>query len=212
MHPKVDEFLNGSEKWQEELELLRRIVLDCELNEEFKWGCPCYTFQNTNVVLIHAFKDYCALLFFKGALLGDPEQILIQQTANVQAGRQIRFKNLKEIIALEPVIKAYIFEVMEVEKAGLKVELKKDTELVFPEEFQSVLDKDAVLKSAFEALTPGRQRAYNLYFSEPKQSQTRASRVDKSVSRILIGKGLTDCICGLSRKMPACDGSHKLMK
>jgi uncharacterized protein YdeI (YjbR/CyaY-like superfamily) len=189
---EVDEYLNNARKWQEEFGKLRRIILDCQLTEEFKWGNPCYTFQNGNVVLIHGFKEYCALLFFKGALLQDPNGILIRQTKNVQAGRQIRFTGVREIQEMEPILKAYIYEAMEVEKAGLEVNFKKNTEYIIPEEFQNKLNEIPVLKTAFEALTPGRQRAYLLYFSEPKQSKTRESRVEKCMPQILNGKGLND--------------------
>jgi uncharacterized protein YdeI (YjbR/CyaY-like superfamily) len=171
---------------------LRMIILDCGLTEELKWGCPCYTFQNRNIVLIHGFKEYCALLFFKGALLNDPNGILIQQTENVQAARQIRFKNVREIIKLKTILKAYIYEAIEVEKAGLQVKLKKTTEYKIPEEFQKKLDQIPALKTAFNALTPGRQRAYIFYFSQAKQSKTRESRVEKYMKQILKGKGLDD--------------------
>ncbi len=192
MNPKVDFYFNKAEKWQEELDKLRMIALDCQLSEELKWGCPCYTLQNNNVVLIHAFKDYCAFLFFKGALMHDEHGLLIQQTENVQAGRQIRFSSISQIVELEPILKAYIYEAIEVEKAGLKVEFKKTTEYNVPEEFQQKLDELPVLKTAFEALTPGRQRAYLYYFSQPKQSKTRESRVEKYIPQILSGKGLDD--------------------
>ena len=192
MNPKVDVFLSKAKKWQGEFEKLRMIILDCQLTEELKWGCPCYTFQKNNIVLIHGFKEYCALLFFKGALLNDANGILIQQTENVQAGRQIRFTNVREIVEMETILKAYIYEAIEVEKAGLKVNFKKTTEFIIPEEFQKKLDENPVLKTAFDALTPGRQRAYNLYFSEPKQSKTRESRVEKCIQQILNGKGLND--------------------
>jgi uncharacterized protein YdeI (YjbR/CyaY-like superfamily) len=192
MNPKVDFFFNKAKSWQEELEKLRMIIIDCGLTEELKWGVPCYTFQKTNIVLIHAFKEYCALLFFKGALLKDTDGILVQQTENVQAARQVRFTNAKEIDKLEPVLKAYVYEAIEVEKAGLKVEFKKTAEYAIPEEFQIKLDKVPALKTAFKALTPGRQRAYILYFSAPKQSRTRESRVEKSMQQILDGKGLND--------------------
>jgi len=192
MNHKVDFFFDKAQKWREELETLRMTVLDCLLTEELKWGVPCYTFQKSNIVLIHAFKEYCALLFFKGALLNDANGILIQQTENVQAGRQIRFTNVGEIIKLESTLKAYIYEAIEVEKAGLKVDFKKPAAFIIPEEFQNKLDEIPGLKTAFEALTPGRQRAYNLYFSEPKLSKTRASRVEKQLQHILIGKGLYD--------------------
>jgi uncharacterized protein YdeI (YjbR/CyaY-like superfamily) len=192
MNPKVDFYFNKTQKWQEELEQLRMIVLDCELTEELKWGAPCYMFQKSNIVLIHAFKEYCALLFFKGALLHDANGILIQQTENVQAARQIRFTNVRKIVEMKPILKAYIFEAIEVEKSGLKVDLKKATEFTIPEEFQIKLDKIPALKTAFYALTPGRQRAYMLYFSAPKQSNTRVSRIEKCISQILNGKGLND--------------------
>ncbi|WP_243345534.1 YdeI/OmpD-associated family protein [Parabacteroides sp. FAFU027] len=192
MNPKVDAFLSKTDKWQEEMVKLRKIALDCGLTEELKWGVPCYTHQQNNVVLIHGFKEYCALLFFKGALLQDTHGILIQQTTNVQAGRQIRFTNIREITEQEDILKAYIFQAIEVEKAGLKVEFKKSSEYNIPEEFQKRLDEIPALKSAFEALTPGRQRAYILYFSQPKQAKTRESRVEKCIPMILDGKGLND--------------------
>jgi uncharacterized protein YdeI (YjbR/CyaY-like superfamily) len=192
MNPKVDFYFNKAKQWQEEFEKLRMIILDCGLNEELKWGCPCYTFEKRNIVLIHGFKEYCALLFFKGALLNDADGILIQQTENVQAARQIRFTNVREIVKLKPTLKAYIHEAVEVEKAGLKVKLKKTTEFQIPEEFQNKLAQSPALKSAFRALTPGRQRAYILYFSQPKQSKTRESRVEKCMQQILKGKGLND--------------------
>ena len=188
----VDFYFSKAQKWQEAVEQLRIIVLDCGLTEELKWGVPCYTFQNSNIVLIHVFKEYCALLFFKGALLSDTHGILVQQTKNVQAARQIRFTNVREIVKLKPVLKAHIYEAIEVEKAGLKVKLKETAEFPFPEEFQKKLDGSPALKAAFEALTPGRQRGYSLYFSAPKQSKTRESRVEKSIKQILNGKGLND--------------------
>ena len=212
MNPKVDSFLIDAKKWQSEFKQLRKIILDCNLNEEFKWNNPCYTFQNNNIVLMHGFKEYCAILFMKGALLQDTHAILIQQTENVQSARQIRFTNSKEIVKLAPVIKAYIFEAIEVEKAGLKVAPKKSTELELPVELKDKLNKNPALKKAFHALTPGRQKAYNLYFTAAKQSNTRITRIEKYTERILNGKGLTDCICGLSNKMPNCDGSHKQIK
>jgi uncharacterized protein YdeI (YjbR/CyaY-like superfamily) len=192
MNPKVDFYFNKAGKWQEEFEKLRMIVLDCQLTEELKWGNPCYMFQNGNVVLIHGFKEYCALLFFKGALLHDTHGILIQQTENVQAGRQIRFTNIQQIVEMELILKAYIYEAIEVEKAGLKVNFKKHTELLVPEELQNKLNEIPTLKSAFDALTPGRQREYVRYFTEPKQSKTRESRVEKCLPQILNGKGLND--------------------
>jgi len=192
MNPKVDWFFAKDTKWQKEYEKLRTIILACGLIEELKWGCPCYTLENTNIVLIHGFKEYCALLFFKGALLNDPNGILIQQTKNVQSARQIRFTNAREIVKMEKILKAYVFEAIEVERAGLKVKLKKTSEFMIPEEFQKRLDKNTALKKAFDALTPGRQRAYIFYFSQAKQSQTREARIEKYIKQILNGKGLDD--------------------
>ena len=192
MNPKADFYFNKAKKWQEELEQLRRIALDCQLTEDLKWGCPCYTFEGSNIVLTHVFKEYCALLFFKGVLLKDPEGILIQQTENVQAARQIRFTSVQEIRELEPILKAYIFEAVEVEEAGLKVPLKSPAEFTVAEEFQMKLDEMPQLKTAFHSLTPGRQRAYLLHFSSPKQAKTRESRVEKCMPQILEGKGLDD--------------------
>jgi uncharacterized protein YdeI (YjbR/CyaY-like superfamily) len=192
MNPKVDFYFSKDNRWQEEIRKLRMIVLDCGLNEELKWGCPCYTFQNANIVLIHVFKEYCALLFFKGALLQDAHGMLIQQTANVQAARQVRFTHIREIVQKKKILKAYIYEAIEVEKAGLKVTLKKTSDFPMPEEFQNKLKSNPSLKTAFNALTPGRQRAYIFYFSQPKQSKTRESRIEKSIPQILNGKGLND--------------------
>jgi hypothetical protein len=192
MNPKVDFYFIKAKKWQEEIEQLRTIALDCGLTEELKWGCPCYTLQKSNIVLIHVFKDYCAFLFFKGALLKDTKGILIQQTENVQAARQIRFANLKEIMKLKTTLKAYIHQAIEVEKAGMKVPMKKTTEYKVPEEFQIQLDENPELKTAFKALTPGRQRGYLFHFSQPKQSKTRQARVEKHIPQILKGKGFDD--------------------
>jgi uncharacterized protein YdeI (YjbR/CyaY-like superfamily) len=192
MNPKVDWFVAKDTKWQKEYEKLRTIILDCGLIEELKWGCPCYTFENTNIVLIHGFKEYCALLFFKGALLNDPNGILIQQTRNVQSARQIRFTNVREIVKMEKKLKAYVYEAIEVERAGLKVKLKKTSEYKIPEEFQKKLDKNKALKKAFDSLTPGRQRAYIFYFSQAKLAKTREARVEKYLKKILDGKGLDD--------------------
>ena len=192
MNPKVDEFLSKAVKWQEEMGELRRIVLTCGLTEEFKWHQPCYTFQKGIVLVISGFKNYAALNFFKGALLKDSDGILIKPGENTQAGRQIRFTSVQEIIKLEPVLKAYIHEAVEVEKAGLKVVPKKTSEYNIPEEFQHKLDEIPALKTAFNALTPGRQRAYLLYFSAAKQSRTREARVEKYMQHILYGKGLND--------------------
>jgi uncharacterized protein YdeI (YjbR/CyaY-like superfamily) len=191
-NPKVDFFFTKAKQWQEEFQRLRKIILGCELTEELRWGKPCYTFQNSNIVLIHGFKDYCALLFFKGALLKDPKGILVQQTENVQSARQIRFTNVREIVGLEPILKAYIKEAIAVEKAGLEVTYKKTSEFKVPEEFQNKLAELPALKTAFHALTPGRQRGYLLYFSAPKQSKTREARVQKCMKQILKRKGLND--------------------
>jgi len=191
-NPKVDFYFSKAKAWQEELEKLRHLVLECQLTEELKWGVPCYTFAQSNIVLIHTFKEYCALLFFKGALLKDANGILIQQTKDVQAARQVRFTRVQEIVKLKSILKAYIREAIEVEKAGLKVKLKETSEFTMPEEFQHRLDKIPALKTAFKALTPGRQRGYLLYFSAPKQAKTRESRVEKCVPLILKGKGLND--------------------
>ena len=192
MNPKVDFYFSKANKWQEEISNLRAIILDCGLTEELKWGCPCYTFQTSNIVLIHVFKEYCAVLFFKGVLLKDTNGILIQQTKNVQTARQVRFTNVKEIVKMQSILKAYIYEAIEVEKAGLKVDLKPATAFTIAEEFQIRLGKMPALKKAFYALTPGRQRAYLLHFSAPKQSKTRESRVEKNMPQILKRKGLND--------------------
>ena len=192
MNPKVDLFISKAKKWQDEFTKLRMIVLDCNLTEELKWGVPCYTFQNSNIVLIHGFKEYCALLFFKGALIKDSNTILIRQTENVQASRQVRFTRVQEIVEMEKILKAYILEAIGVEKSGLKVNFIKKTEHIIPEEFQKELDETPTLKTAFNALTPGRQRAYILYISAPKQSKTRESRIEKCIPQILNGKGLNE--------------------
>ena len=205
----VDEYLDKAQKWQKELQALRALILDCGLNETLKWGEPCYTFQKGNVVLIHGFREYCAIMFFKGALLCDEENILVQQTENTQATRQIRFTSVQEIIEKEAILKAYIFEAIEIEKAGLKVEMKKIIDFIIPVEFQDKLNNDSIFKTAFESLTPGRQKAYYLFFSAAKQSKTRESRIEEYRHRIMTGKGLNDCICGFSKRMPTCDGSHK---
>ena len=192
MNPKVDFFFSKAKQWKEEFEKLREIALGCELNEELKWGVPCYTFEKKNILLIHGFKEYCAMLFHKGVLLKDVADILISQTENTQATRQIRFANVEEIEEMEHILKTYIHEAIEVEKAGLKVPYKKTTEFNMPEEFQKALDEDPALKTAFEALTPGRQRAYLLHFSQAKQSKTRLSRIEKALPQIFEGKGLND--------------------
>jgi len=192
MNAKVDDYIAKATRWQEEFEVLRSLVLDCQLTEDFKWGCPCYTFQKNNVVIIHGFKEYCALLFVKGSLLQDTHGLLIQQTENVQAGRQIRFSNVKQITEIRNQLKAYIYQAIEVERLGLKVEFNKDKTLQYVEEFQQKMDQIPELKTAYEGLTPGRQRAYHLFFSAPKQSQTRVSRIEKCIPQILLGKGLND--------------------
>jgi uncharacterized protein YdeI (YjbR/CyaY-like superfamily) len=192
MNPKVDFYFNKAKKWQDEVNKLRTVILECGLVEELKWGCPCYTYNNSNIVLIHDFKDYCALLFFKGALLQDADGILIQQTENVQSARQMRFTNIEELIGRQAVIKTYIFEAVEVEKAGLEVNFKKTEDFKVAAEFQDRLDGSEALTTAFEALTPGRQKAYLLHFSAPKQSKTREARIEKWIPQILVGKGMND--------------------
>jgi len=192
INPKANFFFDKAEKWKQEVEILRGIALSCGLAEEVKWGCPCYTLQKANIVLIHAFKEYCALLFFKGALMNDSSHILIQQTENVQLGRQLRFTSAEQITGMEDTIKDYIEEAIRVEKSGAKLELKKVAEFAMAEEFKVQLDADDHLKKAFEALTPGRQRGYLLHFSQPKQAKTREARVEKYIPKILDGKGLDD--------------------
>jgi len=192
MNPKVDAFIDRAKQWQKEYEKLRAIILDCGLTEEFKWGNPCYTFEGKNIVIMHGFKEYCALLFVKGALLKDPDGILIQQTENVQSARQIRFTNVREAVGVRSILKSYIKEAIEIEKAGLKVNFKKASEFAIPEEFQNKLDDNPKLKKAFYALTPGRQRGYLLYFAAAKQAKTRESRIEKYEQHILKGMGLND--------------------
>lgn len=192
MNPKVDFYFNKAKTWQEEIKTLRTIVLDCHLTEDLKWGCPCYTYEGKNIVLIHVFKEYCALLFFKGSLLKDPKKILIQQTENVQVPRQVRFTSLLQITKMTRTLNMYIYQAIEVEESGVKVEMKKTKEYPVPGEFQKVLDKNTALKKAFEALTPGRQKGYLLHFASAKQSKTREARIEKHTQRILDGKGLDD--------------------
>lgn len=192
MNPNVDWFFKKQSKWQEAYSELRDLVLECELTEELKWGCPCYTNEKKNIVLIHGFKDYCALLFIQGALLQDTKNILTQQTENVQAGRQLRFKSVDEVIKNKATIKSYVKEAITISKSGVKVELKKFAEYKMPEEFRTVLDEMPELKKAFKALTPGRQRGYLLYFSAAKQSKTRETRIEKHIQQILEGKGIDD--------------------
>ena len=212
MNPEVDQFIIKAKNWQKEFDALRKIVLECKLEETIKWKHPCYTLEGANIVLIHGFKAYCALLFLKGALINDTKSILVQQTEQVQSARQIRFTNLQEIVKQKAVIKAYIKQAIEVEKSGVKVETRKKEEISFPPELLSVFKKNWQLKKAFSALTPGRQRAYILFFEGAKQSATRTARIEKSIPKILCGKGLNDCTCGLSKRMPNCDGSHKFAK
>lgn len=192
MNPKVDFFFNKAKQWQEEYAKLREIILETGLVEELKWGCPCYTLDGKNVVLIHGFKEYCALLFHKGVLMQDPAGILIIQTENVQSARQVRFTSLRQIEEQAAILRSYVFEAMEVERAGLKAPFKKTAEFNMPEEFQRRLDADSTLREAFEALTPGRQRGYLLHFSQAKQAKTREARIDKYIPKILSGKGLED--------------------
>ena len=212
MNPKVDTYISELNKFIKEMEQLRAIVLDCGLVEELKWGVPCYMYQKTNIIMLGTFKEYCIISFLKGVLLNDAESILSQQGENTQSSRVIKFTDAKDILKLKATIKAYIFEAVEIENAGLKVELKKTEEYAMPEELIATLHKDAKLKKAFEALTTGRKRGYLLHFSGSKQPQTRQSRIDACIPRIMKGKGFHDCICGLSKKMPGCDGSHKQLK
>jgi uncharacterized protein YdeI (YjbR/CyaY-like superfamily) len=211
MHPKVKDYLDQVGKWQKELELLRLIMIECDLNEDFKWKHPCYTYQNKNIVIIQDFKDYCAILFVKGVLLKDHDEILVRLTDQVQSERQIRFNDISQIKALESKIKDYVREAIDVEKSGLKVKMKETSDYSVPEELKLEFQQNPQFKIAFEGLTPGRQRGYLLYFSQAKQSKTRQTRIADSKKRILIGKGLDDCVCGLSKRLPNCDGSHKLI-
>lgn len=209
MNPKVDEFICKSKKWQEEIKQLRTILLDCLLIEDFKWRNPCYTFQEKNIVLIGVFKEFITLSFFKGVLLLDIENVLVSPGENSQSVKMFKFTSIQEIINQKAIIQAFIFEAIAIEKAGLKVVLKDNSELELVSELVEVLSKNATLKKAFDALTPGRQRAYNIYFSGAKQSATRVSRIESYTDRILKGKGINDCVCGMSKRMPSCDGSHK---
>lgn len=208
MNPKVDFFLEKAEKWTTELRSLRKILLDCDLTEELKWGSPCYTYKNSNVVLIGGFKNHCVISFLKGVLLQDSAGILKKPGENSQSSRIITFTDNHQIVEQEATLKAYIFEAIEIEKAGLKVDTNAYEELTFPEELHQKFEKDATFKAAFEALTPGRQRAYAIYFSGAKQAKSRTSRIENYTERILNGKGFHDCICGKSKRMPNCDGSH----
>lgn len=211
MNPTVDAYLNKVKKWPEELERLRSIILDCGLREEFKWRSPCYTSDGNNIVLIGGFKDYCMISFVKGALLGDPEKILFQQTENVQSARIVKFTGVAEIEKLETTLKAYIFEAIEVEKNGLKIPTKKVDDFAVPEELEERFAENPTLENAFKTLTPGRQKGYLLFFAGAKQSKTRFDRIDKNTQRIIDGYGLRDCTCGMTKKKPNCDGSHKYL-
>jgi uncharacterized protein YdeI (YjbR/CyaY-like superfamily) len=212
MNSEVSLYISNANNWQEEAACLRALLIECGLTEAFKWRAPCYMFQERNIVILHLFKEYCALGFFKGVLLHDTQGILSSPGENSQSVKMAKFTCVKDINKHKAILKAYIFEAIEIEKAGLKVELKQSKNLILAEEFQHKLDHHPALKKAFAALTPGRQRAYHLYFSAPKQSATRITRVEKYVSQILCGKGINDCKCGFSKKMPQCDGSHKLIR
>lgn len=209
MNPKVDAFLLNTKKWREELIVLRSIVMDSGLGEELKWGAPCYVHEKANVIIIHGFKDYFALMFFKGALMKDPQNLLRKPGENTQAGRQIRLTSMDEMLGQEDVLRAYIQHAIEVEKAGEKVITKKTEEYPVPSELEESFAENSDLQHAFYGLTPGRQRAYLLHFAEAKQSATRKARIEKYTQRILNGKGILDCWCGLSKRMPTCDGSHR---
>jgi uncharacterized protein YdeI (YjbR/CyaY-like superfamily) len=209
MNPKIDEYINSASNWQEEMRFLRKIALECNLEEELKWGVPCFTFNKKNIILIHAFKDFCGFGFFKGSLLKDEEGILSKPGENSNSSRISKVTSTQEIKDKEALLKAYLFEAIEIEKAGLKVKVKEVSEYSVPEELIEQFDKSSEFKIAFEKLTPGRQKAYLLHFSEAKQSNTRTSRIEKYIPRILNGKGFNDCVCGLSKRMPSCDGSHK---
>lgn len=212
MNPQVDKYLKTSKKWQKELEMLRNLILDCGLTEQFKWRNPCYQFEKKNILIIGGFKEYCTIGFFKGALLQNKHGLLIQQTENSQSVRQLRFTSISEIEALSTTIKAIIIEAIEVEKAGLQVPQKTTKDFGLPEELEFFFNSDPAFENAFKSLTPGRQRGYLLYFSQPKQAKTKTARIEKYRSRIFNGKGINDCVCGLSKRMPGCDGSHKQLE
>lgn len=212
MNTKVDEYISNAKRWQPELEALRSIILACDLVEEYKWRNPCYTFEGSNIVIIGELKDCCILSFFKGVLLQDTHHILVKAGENSHHSMMAKFTNVQDIINLKDILQAYIYEAIEVEKAGLKVVVDKSDFLNFPQELIDRMESDAAFKEAFTALSPGRQRAYNLYFSDPKQSKTRMDRIEKYTPRILNGKGFHDCVCGLSKRMPTCDGSHKMLE
>ncbi len=208
-NPRVDEYVRNVERWQEELKTLRAIVLDCQLTEAFKWRQPCYTFQNGNVVILSGFKGFFSINFFKGSLLKDPHDLLVAPGENSQASRQIQFTSVQEIAEMEDILRAYIHEAIEVEKAGLKIEFKAKSEYAVPEELLCRFEDNPAFHDAFEALTPGRQKGYLLHFAGAKQPKTRTARIEKYRERIFDGKGMQDCVCGLSNKFPTCDGSHK---
>ncbi|MFN8577267.1 MAG: DUF1801 domain-containing protein [Candidatus Sericytochromatia bacterium] len=210
MNFKVDEYLNKDNKWKEELDKIREIVLGCGLIEEFKWGVPCYVFETKNIILLGKFKDYCSISFFKGALLNDKENILSKVGNNTQLVRIIKFINIEQINKLESILRDYIYKAIEIEKSDIQFKFKETYEFIIPEELQNKLESDILFRNAFQNLTEGRKRGYLIYFSEAKQSKTIQDRINKYKQRILDGKGLRDCICGLSKKMPQCDGSHKL--
>ena len=212
MNPTADKYFLDAPQWQEELIQLRKIVLNSQLTEMIKWGVPCYVFQESNVLLLGSFKAFCSISFFKGSLMGDPNGILLKPGENSQTVRMIKFTHSDQIRELEPIIKAYILEAIEIEKTGAKPILDKSAELAFPAELLQILDQDAAFKAAFKALTPGRQRGYNLFFTAAKQPATRITRIEKYRQQILDGKGINDCTCGLSKKMPSCDGSHKAIR
>jgi len=212
MNPEIDTYLSKSKKWQKEMMLLRAILLECQLDEALKWGKPCYAYNNTNIVIIQSFKDHCDLGFFNGALLKDPNKFLTKAGEHSQSGRQLRFSDLSEIQKTKPLIKSYIKEAIQLEQAGVKFEQLEKPENIIITELQDVFKKNDPLKKAFEALTPGRQRGYLIYFSAAKQSETRLSRINNNASKIICGKGINDCTCGLSKRMPNCDGSHKQKK
>ncbi len=212
MNPSVDPFFMNLKVWREELLVLRSLVLECGLTEEIKWSAPCYVQGKSNVIIIQGFKEYCALMFFKGALLKDEKSLLRAPGQNTQSGRLIPFTSLEQIIEQADILKAYIHEAIDNEKAGLKVVHKQVSDYPVPEELTDMFLKKPALKKAFEGLTPGRQRAYLLHFSEPKQSATRVTRIERMEDKIMNGKGMTDCWCGLSKRMPTCDGSHRQLK
>ncbi len=209
MNPNVTSFISSSEVWQTELEQLRVLLLDCGLEEEFKWKQPCYTFKGKNILILTHFKDFCTLSFFKGVFLKDEDGLLEAPGENSRTVRMMKFKKDSETDIDEALVKSYVFEAIEVEKAGLKVDTADPNELDFPEELQNKMDQDEKFKTAFEGLTPGRQRAYLIFFNQGKQAKTRENRIKKYEGRILMGKGMNDCVCGLSKRMPNCDGSHK---